>query len=895
MRWSRDAEARLEAFLEGERARLAADTDAAGSDATEVLEDLRSHVHESLHRRGLELVTLTELDGVLAAIRAEPRSPRVDAAPAARAESEEPLVLPVMPKPRLPKRLGTRSATALWLFGVALPLAAIAVELSTRMCAMHLFDPLPTLWHGILAALVPLGFGLFALQLEVDEPVPRVVGGLFGVGVGIVGYYSIVFLPVLPLSIVATVFGVGVLGLSPYAALLTALIAWRTGSSLEERRGRTRVPWARTGFAIGLLALPLASAPGLLTKSWMSGATSDDAAVRARALESLRRFGNESILLEACYYGDHRGNEPLLEMLGASGRFSSGDAREVYYRVYGRPFNAVPPPSSSLRAGFLPSPESLWFADDPDVAGTEVGAALAHVALASGRLDAKLEVDAAVAYLEWTLEFRNGDVDEHEARCEVLLPPGGVVSRLTLWVDGEEREAAFDARGKTREAYQSVVRRRRDPVLVTTSGPDRVLVQCYPVPPRGGTMKIRLGITAPLALPEPDRVALELPAIVERNFAVAPELAHDLWLFADGAFHADPLLDGLSIAGGDGGDALRGAVTDRALARGPRAVFARRDGAVTTTWTEDERGEPGWGVLQQLAPPDVAAAETVVLCVDGSVGLEAVASQVAFALPYLSPRAELAVVVAGDVPEILLPAATASPEALSRAAADLTGYAYRGGRDAVPALETALDIASGAREALVVWVHGPQPEILDGLGAVEQHLEFGRLRVVAVEGAAGPNEVLRGLADAHGVERLPRWGRLGEDLARLFGRTDEQAPAPRFARTRVPESALESVGDDVVSASAHVARLWAAEEVRRLRRARGDGFLEAAVELSSVYQLVTPVSGAVVLESQAQFEAAGLDPVDAASVPSVPEPELVLLLLVAGAAFVFTVSRGRVA
>jgi hypothetical protein len=64
----------------------------------------------------------------------------------------------------------------------------------------------------------------------------------------------------------------------------------------------------------------------------------------------------------------------------------------------------------------------------------------------------------------------------------VQLPPGGVVSRLTLWVNGEEREAAFAGRSQTRQAYQQVVSRRRDPVLVTTAGRDRVLVQCFPVP-----------------------------------------------------------------------------------------------------------------------------------------------------------------------------------------------------------------------------------------------------------------------------------------------------------------------------------------------------------------------------------------------------------------------------
>ncbi len=99
-------------------------------------------------------------------------------------------------------------------------------------------------------------------------------------------------------------------------------------------------------------------------------------------------------------------------------------------------------------------------------------------------------------------EFRNQhEWSQREARAQVLLPPGGVVSRVTLWVNGEPREAAFAGRGEVRAAYQQVaVQQRRDPVLVTMSGPDRVLVQCFPIQPNGGTMKIRLGITVPLLI-----------------------------------------------------------------------------------------------------------------------------------------------------------------------------------------------------------------------------------------------------------------------------------------------------------------------------------------------------------------------------------------------------------
>jgi len=69
--------------------------------------------------------------------------------------------------------------------------------------------------------------------------------------------------------------------------------------------------------------------------------------------------------------------------------------------------------------------------------------------------------------------------------------------------------------------------------------------------------------------------------------------------------------------------------------------------------------------------------------------------------------------------------------------------------------------------------------------------------------------------------------------------------------------------------SLHLARLWALDEILRLVAARK---FEQAQQLAGRYQLVTPISGAVVLETQAQYQTAGLKPVDAQSVPAVPEP-----------------------
>ena len=69
--------------------------------------------------------------------------------------------------------------------------------------------------------------------------------------------------------------------------------------------------------------------------------------------------------------------------------------------------------------------------------------------------------------------------------------------------------------------------------------------------------------------------------------------------------------------------------------------------------------------------------------------------------------------------------------------------------------------------------------------------------------------------------------------------------------------------------SQHIERLWAKQEVLHLIAQREQ---KKAIALASEHQLVTPVTGAVVLETQEQYDEMGLTPVPFDAVPSIPEP-----------------------
>ena len=150
--------------------------------------------------------------------------------------------------------------------------------------------------------------------------------------------------------------------------------------------------------------------------------------------------------------------------------------------------------------------------------------------MASSQMDGSIDNDASLGYLEWTFSLKNKN--EHRALegfTQIQLPPNAVVSRLTLWINGEEREAAFAERSRVTNAYEQVTAKKRDPVLVTTAGRDRVNLKCFPIPQNGGEMKMRIGITFPLILEDEKNGLVRLPYFRDKNFQIPAETKHSVW------------------------------------------------------------------------------------------------------------------------------------------------------------------------------------------------------------------------------------------------------------------------------------------------------------------------------------------------------------------------------
>ncbi len=886
--WTDSAEKELRNYLEGLRTR----PETPGVDSNEVAEDIRRHVEAEIAEAGLSMVTAEDIRRIFSRM-GMPDMP----GPSGRENEGSGIQKGAQGNPEamvLDRGMGYAASSLIVIFGVILPLAAIVVELSSRMCSDIFFDPLPTIGHVILYALIAVAnLAVVIAAFSRRQYPPLLLGLLNGVAIGVSVFYTILFLPITPISAMAIiVFGLGFLGLSPALAAICSIACRFYLRRMVLARGAKKARGLLWGILIAFVALLGMEAPSAVTRIGLNMAASSNKDTSDNGIRMLRSIGSDEVMLQACYERPGQATDIISFALAISDPISPQQARTIYYRVTGQAFNSVEPPSITGRGRY-----NAWDDFNPnfeELGGTTVGGQTRNLELTSSRLDGSIDADAALAYVEWTMIFRNNSSRQREARAQIALPPGAVVSRLTLWVDGQEREAAFAARRKVREAYQAVVRQRRDPVLVTTCGPDRVLMQCFPVPPNGGQMKIRLGITAPLNVSEPGSGVLRIPHFMERNFQIPDNTKHMAWFEASSPF---------AVEGNQWQQenprkelhAVRGSLSNGDISGGTGVISVERDAEVTRAWTTDPHGDGQSVICQTIGKQDVIKPERVILVVDGSAAMHRIGPVIIEQLKMWVRGApfEFGLLVASDeVIEICAPTVPSSSE-LDEVINRLSDVEWAGGQDSVPALERAWDMAAAKPNGVVIWLHGSQAVELaspEGLLQRWQRRPDGP-SLFDVQALPGPNRIVEKLDGAVGFLSGDGQADAGESVQRLMDILAGRSKQTVLMRQRVAVSDFDSEQWGKQT-SAHLARLWAKEQVE-LNAANGSDGIEQAIQIAAKYQLVTSVSGAVVLENQQQFNDAGLEPADPASVPTIPEPETWMLICVVAILFAWVLRQHR--
>ena len=441
--------------------------------------------------------------------------------------------------------------------------------------------------------------------------------------------------------------------------------------------------------------------------------------------------------------------------------FDSEKARDVFFRVTGKPFNSLKPPGSSRGTAMRGRADPMADMEfDDHVGGDDVAVRLKSLDLAESRFDGHVDGVSRIAYGEWTMVFKNTSSNAQEARCQVRLPRDGRVSRLTLWVNGEPREAAFSTVSKVKAAYKAMaVVQRRDPVLVNVVGPDTVMVQCFPVPAHG-EMKIRFGVTAPL-----DGGRWEMPRIVERNFGTLSTLEHAVWLQGDRGFQLTGTGKTLAAHRDGEGHSLPatlagGAVMDAGIAVQTDPLPAEP----AVVWCEDRFAKPAERFLiREPVTVTRPGSNKVVVVIDGSSSLAASKNWLTQAL--------------GDAADDDLLLVLADDHARRVGLPELKGYRFTGGRDNEPALREGIRLAKETG-APVVWIHGPQAVGLSQSEAIGQLLERGTVKPVIyeVEAVTGPNRLAEAIYRSGSLQRGPALLEPRKNLAQFLKNSADGTP-----------------------------------------------------------------------------------------------------------------------
>jgi hypothetical protein len=536
----------------------------------------------------------------------------------------------------------------------------------------------------------------------------------------------------------------------------------------------------------------------------------------------------------------------------------------VFFRVTGKPFNSLKPPSGATGAWTGRGDAFRDFEFDDHLGGDEVAVRLKDLDLSESRFDGHVDAASRIGYGEWTMVFKNSSSQVKEARCQVKLPAGGRVSRLTLWVNGEPREAAFSSISKVKAAYKAVaVVQRRDPVLVNVVGPDTIMVQCFPVPAHG-QMKIRFGVSAPL-----ENGRWEIPHVVERNFGLAESLENAIWFQGDCEFNlTSPGKSQSAIKDGTGRSLSASFPSEGLISPGIALCTEFLSAVAPVVWCEDPFAKPGERFLvREPTTLSCPAAGQIVVIIDGSA---AVAQAREWIVKSIGSQK------AGDLVLVL-----ADDHARRVTLKELEAYSFSGGRDNEPALREGIRLARESGGP-IVWIHGPQAVGLSQSEALLQQLERGTNHPVIyeIEAVAGPNRLAEAIYRTGCIKRGPLLLSPERDFTGFLKErlTDHQQNAWTWKRS----ATLENISGTKVWD--HLARLWAASAAEDANSALADA---GRAELASRYQLVTLFSGAVVLETRQQYAEHGLTPVDGSAtpqVPNVPEPSTSLLVILAAAA-----------
>jgi hypothetical protein len=783
--------------------------------------------------------------------------------------------------------------------GVLLPLLAVAFETSSHFCASHFFDPFPSSTHVVLFLLIPFANCLaWATQYEDFSQHYSFMALATGMAAGIGIMYSLMFLPILGLSLVfAIAGGFGLLGLAPLLSLPCTFRSERRVCNLALAKGNYTNPHQlnHIGHLIILVMIVAIELPSTMTRINLNLA--DDPKTAATGLKWLRKYGSQEVMLRACYERSGRATDILGSLYEAARPLNINHARNIFYRATGKPFNSVPLPDSARatirKAGLVKDSTGVnaavedEFDLDLDVAGEVISGLSRGLSVSDSSITGKLDPDALVGVLNWTTTLKNSSKYDREARAKIILPGGSVVRRATLKIGGKQYEAKILVRKTARTRYVKSAFKsatRRDPLLVSTCGPDELLVQCFPIKP-SDTAQISLEIVCPMTLDEKNNALLGLPTIAEKNFLqdsltnisiTSKRPALIAKTTNPNTTNPNPAATKLPLKFVD-------VVTTDELNKLNTVIHAERDQQNLTAFCHDTISQPPSLVVRKIRHQYQTAPQNLYVIVDASAVMQPYIDQIVEGLKSIPADTSVQLTIVGDATQIICKLPTkASDQEFQMTLQSLKKFEFVAGQDDSNALLSTVKSASANPPSAVLWIHAAQPvhdarkeELQKLLKAADHRVVLNNFTV-----CAGPQEMLEGLSTGPTLNMVARYGPIASDLRNFFKSWQNENPiTPEYSRT--PDGETITAGS---LTDAGLAQLSAYQEL--LTELQQNKQTETAQTLAEDYHLVSPVSSAIVTDVP------GFDESTVATAVS-PEADTWLLFIIAGALIAFGISENK--
>lgn len=432
-----------------------------------------------------------------------------------------------------------------------------------------------------------------------------------------------------------------------------------------------------------------------------------------------------------------------------------------------------------------------------EIEGRRPGAPVGAVARVGSRV--VIAVEDRVARVQVEERFRNGGPTVAEGSYFYPLAGEASFTDFSLWLNDEElRGETMDA-DKAREIYESIVRRQKDPALLTLAGHGLVRAQVFPIQP-GETRRVALRYTQLLPR-QGDALRLRY-ALGLRGPDSATELRVEI---ARGDRYGTPYSPTHTIDSRTDGGRLEITVSPGNAGDVELFLPLRRPVAGATLLSHAGGGEDGYFMLL-LAPgpagggPAVPRDLTVVVDVSGSMSgtkLEQAKAALQQALGTLGPNDRFRVIAFSAAVRSFRDGPVVATRAnLAHAREFVDGLAAEGGTNLAGALDAALDVPGDAeRLAQVILVSDGMPSVGEQAPdriAGEAAARIGRARIFPVGVGHDVNTYLLDRLAAEGrgaVEYVPP----GASVESAVGVILNKLRHPALVDLRITESPVELV------------------------------------------------------------------------------------------------------